>query len=143
MREFLSLLAVVAAQSVPCLAQSVPEGIHSDGDGTFYVCGLKATTVVDLESQLTRASDVQSLDNTPEYQADALNQSRRVLTFTKPSNRAHPAVACRHIVPAADGGSSINTEISCFSERDNWDWLYSAFEALTARTLAGVGNRGE
>ncbi len=117
----------------------MPEGIHTAGKGTVDVCGLKAATVADLQADILHQPDVEALDGTPEYRAFMLNKSMRQLTFTTAANRAHPAVSCRQVIADASGGSTINTEIACFSSRENCDWLYRQFETLTNRTLHDLG----
>jgi hypothetical protein len=136
-----AMIGVALLHSVSGTAQSVPEGIHRDGDGRADICGLKAATVDDLHRKVASANDVQVLDVTPEYRAYVLNKTLRQLTFTTPANRAHPAVACRTVVDAPGGGSSINTELVCHNSRENCDWLYREFEQLTKRTLRAMGHR--
>jgi hypothetical protein len=112
----------------------VPEGIHSSGDGRPDVCGLQASSVTELENQIKSRSDVEALDQTAEYSAYAIGKMRQI-TFTRKSNRAHPAVACRQVVATQSGGSTIQTSIACFNSRANCDWLYREFEALTKRMI--------
>ena len=142
MKTLKSLFAVlVLLHGSVSVAQSVPEGIHKPGDGSADICGLKAKTVADLQSLVVAAADAEVLDVTPFYNAYALNQSLRQLTFTTPANRAHPAVACRAVVDDPARGSSVNTEIVCHNTRENCDWLYREFEALTASTLRKMEGR--
>ncbi len=126
----LALPQVAGAQN----SARVPEGIHSQGDGSADLCDLTARTVAELEAQIRGRSDVEVLQGTSEYDAYAIGD-RRILTFTTAKNRAHPAVACRKIVETPGGGSTIETTISCTNSRENCDWLYREFEALTKRTI--------
>ena len=130
----LAALALSLSLTTGASAQPVPEGIHSGGSGKPNVCGLTAPSVAVLEADILRRSDVERLDQTPEYHAYAIADYRQ-LTFTTRANRAHPAVACRQVVDDPSGGSNIRTSIACFSTRANCDWLYREFEALTRRTL--------
>jgi hypothetical protein len=139
MRRFAAAVVTVATVLVPIAsraqqAERVPEGIHSEGDGKPDVCGLQAQSIAALEMQVRSRSDVEILDQTADYSAYAIGDYRQ-LTFTTKSNRAHPAVACRQAVAARDGGSTVRTSIACFNSRENCDWLYREFEALTKRML--------
>ena len=118
----LALPHVATAQ----IADPVPEGIHSQGISGAEVCDLTAKTVSELEAQIRTRSDFEVLQGTPEYTAYSVGD-RRILTFTTPKNRAHPSVACRKIVEAPGGGSTIETSISCMNSRENCDWLYREF----------------
>jgi hypothetical protein len=135
------ILALVASQMVTAgAAQLVPEGVHSEGNGKAEVCGLTAPSVSELEHAIRARSDVERLDVTADYVAYATSSDgMRVLTFTMPSNRAHPAVACRQIVDDVAGGSTIQTSIACFNSRENCDWLYGQFDELTKRTISEMG----
>ena len=132
-----ALATIALVMPISCGAQAVEpvsEDIHSEGNGDADVCGLTAGSVADLERQIQARQDVEMLDRTAEYNAYAIDD-RRVLTFTSPQNRAHPAVACRQVVPKADGGSTIQTSVACFNNRENCDWLYREFADLTKRTI--------
>ena len=129
----LALLAVSDVANAQAV-EPVSEGIHSMGNGGAEVCDLTAKSVAALEDQIRGRSDVEVLQGTSEYNAYAIGK-RRVLTFTTPQNRAHPAVACRKVVEAPGNGSTIETSILCMSSRENCDWLYREFETLTNRTI--------
>ncbi len=138
----LSLAIMALAPSSMAAAQAVPEGIHSEGKATPEVCGLTAATVVDLEAAIRARPDAEPLQGTDEYTAIATSVGgMRVLTFTTPQNRAHPAVACRQVVDNPGGGSTIQTSIACFNSRENCDWLYRQFEELNDRAIKSMEGR--
>lgn len=114
----------------------VPEGIHRAGNGTANVCGLNAITVQELEQTVARQNSAEVLSGTDEYRAYAFDQ--KVLTFTTDKNRAHPAVACRYVSKRPDGKVYVSTSISCFSSRENCDWLYREFEELNQQMQESV-----
>lgn len=135
-------IGLVASFGTPAAAQPVPEGIHSEGDERPEVCGLRAASVPALEAQIQTRSDFETLPTTTEhYRAFAISEGMRILTFTTPSNPAHPAVVCRQVADNGNGGSTIQTTIACYNSRENCDWLYREFEALTRRMLGRMEGR--
>jgi hypothetical protein len=130
---FALLIAISMSSNV---VLPVPEGIHRAGKGTANVCGINAITVPELEQTVAQQKSAKVLPGTDEYRAYAFDQ--KVLTFTTEKNRAHPAVACRYLSKRPDGEIYVSTSISCFSSRENCDWLYREFEKLNKKMLESL-----
>jgi non-ribosomal peptide synthetase component F len=125
-------LAIVASlSSVPALAQTVSEDIHSPVRGPTEICGVTALLAADF---------IEAVDGDPRLSRAEINSDRFEMhvsadgwtqwVATLPTDPAHPAITCRHAYQDDAGNWVMNRQMRCDGSRATCDALFLEFQAL-------------
>lgn len=118
-------------------AQTVPEGIHSEGRGPTELCGLTASNVIELRAKVAQASGFTGTPiDSDRFELFSAEDPLRQLVFTRPGEAAYPAATCRALVEK-DGALIMVRSMRCEAGRAECDALFLEFRALDAQ-LSGA-----
>jgi hypothetical protein len=132
-------LATSLAFSPVALAQTVPETIHSETEGPSTLCGVTGTNA---------AAIIQTVRKMPKLTDRRISSERFELftssdetvqwVFTRPTDRAHPAITCREIRRDADGQVWMKRDMRCDADRVTCDNLFLEFQKLDGQLKAAM-----
>jgi len=113
-------------------AQTVPEGTHRLSQGPTTICGVTADDPADFakavrSSRRFHKAPVDSDRFDLYVTADELSEQ---WVLTKPGDRAHPAVTCRHVFQNKHGSWLHSREMRCGASRAACDSLFIEFREL-------------
>jgi hypothetical protein len=131
------IVAVVSAALMAApgavAAQTVPEGIHSEGRGPITLCGLVASNVTELRVKATQSSGFTATPiDSDRFELFSAENPLRQLVFTRNGEAAYPAATCRAI-EEQDGSLHVVRSMRCEAGRAECDALFLEFQALDAQ----------
>jgi N-acetylglutamate synthase/N-acetylornithine aminotransferase len=94
-------------------------------------CGVSSQSPQQIQANATKAG-FKRIGGNARYVAYSNPKTMVTLTFTTPANKAHPAVACRHVVEEG-GAVKVLTEIRCVASRNACKSMQQEFSALDAQ----------
>ncbi len=103
------------------------------------MCGFAAPTIDDLRLQAAASPDLVEVQEMDRFDSYFFERTLSVLTFSRPTEAAHPSVVCRVIRPVGASQSQIDFSMRCDAGRDDCDALFLEFQALDGRTFGGGG----
>lgn len=129
MRRFLLLVLVAVMWPSPMIAQSVPEGVHSDADGPSDLCGVSGENALAIRAKLkSDPSITEEPSGSPRFETYFSSVETKQWTVTTKRDAAYPAATCVHLYNSK-GGTNMKREMRCDASRAACDALFREFEA--------------
>lgn len=104
------------------------------------VCGVSGGSVGQIQANTAKSKTFRSNGGNALYVSYVNPKTLITLTFTKPGNKAHPAVACRRAFLKGKAWF-VTTSIQCSASRKACDALKGEFEVLDAQMKRALNNR--
>jgi hypothetical protein len=122
------ILALLLASPHPQLvAQTVPEGIHSDAPGESSVCGISGSNALAIRDVLRSDPTItEELSPSTRFETYFSSIETKQWTVTTKADAAYPAVTCLHLF-TSNGGTEMQRQMRCDATRDACDALFLEF----------------
>lgn len=144
MRPALTFALSALTLQATALAQSIPEGIHSDVKGPSEMCGVTADNAYGFEAQVRANPKFRQGEGTNRFILFSSADETVQWVFATRSNTVFPLASCRQLSEGPDGALYLRRQMRCDASRDECDRAYLEFEALDDQVkdaLSG-GERG-
>jgi len=138
MRGVLPLLSVLLAMHSPAVAQSVPEGDHTDATGPSNICGLTGQDALAIRAKLRADPNiVEKPSGSARFETYFSSAEPKQWTVTTTKDAAYPAVTCGYLYNSG-GGTDMSREMRCDASREACDALFEEFQANDAKIRAQI-----
>jgi hypothetical protein len=125
----------------PALAQTVPEGVHSDAAGPSSVCGISGRDALAMREKLKSSPTiVEKPSGSDRFETYFSSVETKQWTATTQKDPAYPAVTCVYLYNSG-GGTDMQREMRCDASREACDALFQEFEAHDAEIRRQVKGR--
>ena len=104
------------------------------------ICGVSGGSVGQIQANTAKSKTFRFNGGNARYVSYMNPKALITLTFTKPGNKAHPAVACRRVFLKGRAWF-VTTNIQCSANRKACDALQQEFELLDAQMKRALNNR--
>jgi hypothetical protein len=106
------------------------------------LCGVTYETGEDLVRTILCKPKLTPAPANPGFRAfsEGGRELARIWAITEPGNIAHPSVVCRSVV-GTEGNHRVETQIECFSTKENCERLLEAYKRLDKQMLEDWENR--
>jgi len=122
----------------PALAQTVPEGVHTDANGPSSVCGVTGEDALAIRGKLRGdANIVEKPSGSARFETYFSSAERKQWTVTTPKDAAYPAVTCVYLYNSG-GGTDMSREMRCDASREACDALFEEFRTNDAKIRAEI-----
>jgi N-acetylglutamate synthase/N-acetylornithine aminotransferase len=101
-------------------------------------CGVKGQSPSEIQANAIKSGNFKPTSANSLYVAFLNRKTLTTLTFTRPSNKAHPAVACRKAV-LRGGAWNVVTNIRCAASKKDCGAMVREFNALDAQMKRELG----
>ena len=133
MRWIWPLLSVLLLVHMPTLAQTVPEGVHTDATGPSSVCGISGEDALAIREKLKAdPTIVEKPSGSDRFETYFSSAEPKQWTVTTRKDAAYPAVTCVYLYNSG-GGTDMSREMRCDASREACDALFQEFEANDAK----------
>jgi hypothetical protein len=138
MGRMLPLLWAVLVTPSPAIAQTVPEGVHTDASGPSSVCGITGEDALAIRAKLKADPNIiEKSSGSPRFETYFSSTESKQWTVTTTTDAAFPAVTCVYLYNAG-GGTDMSREMRCDASRKACDALFEEFQASDAKILAQI-----
>jgi len=135
------ILSVLLTTHSPVLAQTVPEGVHTDADGPSNVCGITGTNALAIRAKLkSDPTIVEKPSGSDRFEAYFSNSETKQWTVTTSKDAAYPAVTCAYLFNS-ERGTDMLRQMRCDATRDACDALFLEFSRNDAKIRAQIRSR--
>ena len=104
------------------------------------ICGVSGGSVDQIQANVAKSKTFKPNGGDALYVSYMNREALITLTFTKPGNKAHPAVACRRAFQKG-GAWFVVTKIGCSASKKACDALKQDFDVLDAQMKRALNNQ--
>ena len=104
------------------------------------ICGVSGDSVGQIQANTVESKTFKLNGGSALYVSYMNAKALITLTFTKPGNKAHPAVACRQAFLKGDGWF-VTTHIMCSASKKACDALKREFDVLDIQMKRALNNQ--
>jgi hypothetical protein len=141
MRGIWPFLPVLLVVHSPALAQTVPEGVHTEADGPSNVCGITGESALEIRAKLkSDSSIVEEPSGSNRFETYFSNVETKQWTATTTEDAAYPAVTCVYLYNSG-GGTHMSREMRCDASREACDALFQEFDRNDAEIRKQIRGR--
>ena len=141
MRRLSAVLFMLSIMHSPTLAQTVPEGVHTDVIGSSNICGISGGNALAIRQKLRAdPSILQRPSGSERFETYFSSTESKEWTVTTQKDAAYPAVTCVYLYNSA-GGTDMSREMRCDASRAACEALFQEFEANDEKIRKQIKSR--
>lgn len=128
MRKIWRVWPVLLVVQSPTLAQTVPEGVHTDATGPSNLCGISGENALAIRAKLKAdPTIVEKPSGSDRFETYYSSAGPKQWTVTTVKDAAYPAVTCVHL-DTSGGGTEMSRDMRCDASRAACDALFKEFD---------------
>lgn len=118
MRRMAPVFSALLVMHSPALAQTVPEGVHTDATGPSSVCGVTGQNALAIRAKLRADPKIEEKPSgSARFETYFSSAEPKQWTVTTTKDAAYPAVTCVYLYNSG-GGTDMSREMRCGASRE-------------------------